>query len=175
ANDFVPSRVYLSPRIGFSWSYGTAPQVGGFMGAVRGPRAVVRGGIGMFQNVGRVTDIGPAVDNTGLATGLQQLTCVGGAAPVPDWQAYLVDPGAIPTTCADGSTGCVFANTVPNVALFAKDFNAPRSLRSNLQWSGPVLDNRFNATVNTTYSLNLNQQSLVDLNFAPNVAFVLPA
>ena len=174
ANDFVPSRLYVSPRIGFSWSYGTAPQVGGFIGAVRGPRAVVRGGIGLFQNVGRVTDIGPALDNTGLSTGLQQLTCVGAAAPVPDWQAYMNDPAAIPTTCADGSTGSVFANTVPNVSLFAPDYNAPRSLRSNLQWSGPVLDNRFNATFNATYSLNLNQQSLVDLNFAPNVAFTLP-
>ena len=172
-NDVVPSRVYLSPRVGFSWSYGTAPEIGSFIGAVRGPRAVVRGGVGMFQNVGRVTDIGSAVDNTGLATGLQQVTCVGAAAPSPNWAAYLDNPAAIPSACADGSTGGVFANSAPNVTLFAPDYNAPRSLRSNLQWSGPVIDNRFTATFNATYSLNLNQQSPVDLNFVPNVAFHL--
>ena len=174
-NDLVPNRIYVSPRIGFSWSYGMAPEVGGFLGAVRGPRAVVRGGIGLFQNVGRVTDIGSAEDNTGLATGLQQLTCVGAAAPVPDWAQYLNDPSTIPTQCAGGSGGTVFSNSSPNVTLFSRDYNAPRSLRSNLQWSGPVLDNRVQATFGATYSLNLNQPSSVDLNFDPVVAFRLPA
>ncbi|HEX8725533.1 MAG TPA: carboxypeptidase-like regulatory domain-containing protein [Gemmatimonadaceae bacterium] len=174
-NDLVPNRLYVSPRIGFSWSYGIAPEVGGFLGAVRGPRAVVRGGIGLFQNVGRVTDVGPAVDNTGLASGLQQLTCVGAAAPVPDWAQYLNDPAAIPTQCAGGSGGTVFSNSAPNVTMFARDYNAPRSLRSNLQWTGAVLDNRFQATFGATYSLNLNQASAVDLNFDPVVAFRLPA
>ena len=171
-NDRVPNRVYVSPRIGFSWSYGMAPEIGGFLGAVRGPRAVVRGGIGLFQNVGRVTDIGSAVDNTGLASGLQQLTCVGAAAPVPDWSQYLADPSTIPTQCAD-TTGTVFSNSAPNVTLFARDYNAPRSLRSNLQWSGPILDNRFQATFEGTYSMNLNQRSAVDLNFNPTVDFRL--
>ncbi|MGH7688485.1 MAG: carboxypeptidase regulatory-like domain-containing protein, partial [Gemmatimonadaceae bacterium] len=174
-NDLVPNRVYVSPRIGFSWSYGVAPEVGGFIGALRGPRAVVRGGVGLFQDVGRVTDIGSAVDNTGLASGLQQLTCVGAAAPVPDWSQYLSDPATVPTQCAGGSGGTVFANSAPNVTLFARDYNAPRSVRSNLQWSGPILDNRFQATFGATYSLNLNQQSSVDLNFNPVVAFRLPA
>lgn len=173
-NDVVPNRVYASPRIGFSWAYGTAPEIGGFLGAVRGPRAVVRGGIGLFQNVNRVTDIGSAVDNTGLATGLQQLTCVGAAAPIPDWARYRSDPAAIPAQCADGSGGTVFANSAPNVSLFAPDYRASRSLRSNLQWTGPVLDNRLNATFGATYSLNMNQQSAVDLNFNPTVAFRLP-
>ena len=49
-NDHVPNGVYVSPRIGFSWTYGTAPQIGAFEGAARVPRAVVRGGIGVFQN-----------------------------------------------------------------------------------------------------------------------------
>ena len=172
-NDRVPNRVYVSPRVGFSWSYGIAPQVGGFMGAVRGPRAVVRGGIGLFQNVDRVTAIGSAVDNTGLPTGLQQLTCVGSAAPTPDWSQYATNPSSIPTQCADGSTGTVFSNSAPNVNLFARDYNASRSVRSNLQWTGSILANRFNATFGATYSLNLNQQSVVDLNFDPTVAFRL--
>jgi Carboxypeptidase regulatory-like domain len=173
-NDRVPNRLYVSPRIGFSWSYGIAPQIGGFLGAVRGPRAVVRGGIGLFQNVDRVSAIGSSIVNTGLPTGLQQITCVGAAAPTPDWSQYGTDPSSIPTQCADGTGGTVFANSAPNVNLFARDYNAPRSLRSNLQWTGPILHNRFNATFGATYSLNVNQPSLVDLNFNPAVAFRLP-
>src|SRR6185503_5055293 len=163
-NDLTPNRVYASPRIGFSWAYGVASDIGAFAGAIRGPRAVVRGGIGVFQNVGRVTDIAQAINSTGLPTGLQQITCVGAAAPVPDWAAYLANEGAIPTTCADGSSGTPFANSAPNVALFTPGYNAARSVRSNLQWSGAVIDNRFNATFNGTYSQNLNQPSSIDLN-----------
>ena len=93
------------PRIGFSWTVGTAAQVAAFDGAVRGPRAVVRGGVGFFQNSPGTQLIGGAIDNTGLASGVQQLNCVGPATPIPDWDLYLTNPSAAPTTCADGSTG----------------------------------------------------------------------
>jgi hypothetical protein len=171
-NDNVPNHVYLSPRIGFSWTYGTAAQIGGFDGAVRGPRAVVRGGVGIFQSTPNATLIGSAMDNTGLANAAQQLTCVGIAAPTPDWQAY-ANAAAIPTQCADGSTGTVFASSVPNVTLFDKNYVAPRSLRSNLQWSGTSLNNRLSTTIDGTYSLNLNQASTFDLNFNPAAQFAL--
>ena len=118
--------LYLSPRLGFSWNYGTASQVGAFAGAFRGPRATLRGGIGVFQNTPQATLLGAAIDNTGLATGLQQITCVGPATPVPDWSAYAANPGTIPTSCADGTTGSVFANAAPNVTLFSKGWQAPR-------------------------------------------------
>jgi Carboxypeptidase regulatory-like domain len=172
-NDHTPSRAYLSPRLGFSWTYGTAAQIAGFEGAARGPRAVVRGGIGVFQNVPQTATLGSAMDNTGLPSAVQQLTCVGPAAPLPDWNAYASNQSAIPTRCADGTTGTVFASAVPNVTLFAKDFSASRSIRSNLQWNGPVLANRFAATVEGTYSLNLDQQGSVDLNFKPTTRFSL--
>ena len=32
--------------------------------------------------------IGNALDNTGLASGVQQLTCVGAATPIPNWTSY---------------------------------------------------------------------------------------
>jgi hypothetical protein len=170
-NDRAPNHIYLSPRVGFSWSYGTAPQVAGFAGAVRGPRAVVRGGIGLFQNTPNTTLISGAIDNTGLATALQQVLCAGTATPPPDWASYANDPSTIPTQCADGS---VFASTVPNVTFFAKDYAAPRSLRSNLNWSGPVLNNLFFGQVEATYSRNMNQSGFVDINFNPVVQFTLP-
>ncbi|HEV7991525.1 MAG TPA: carboxypeptidase-like regulatory domain-containing protein [Gemmatimonadaceae bacterium] len=172
-NDVTPNRVYVSPRIGFSYSYGTAPQIAGFDGAVRGPRAVVRGGVGVFQSTPNANLIGGAIDNTGLASAVQQLSCVGPAVPTPDWSAYAASSGAIPVQCADGSSGSVFASNSPNATLFARDFASPRSIRSNINWSGPLAGNRFNGSIDLTYSMNLNQSSAFDLNFEPATRFTL--
>jgi hypothetical protein len=172
-NDVTPNKLYVSPRIGFSWTYGTAAQIAAFEGAVRSPRAVVRGGIGIFQSTPNANLIGNAVDNTGLASAVQQLSCVGSAVPIPDWGAYASNPGAVPAQCADGSVGSVFASNVPNVSLFAKDYASPRSIRSNLNWQGPILNNRFSANWDITYSVNLNQSSNYDLNFQPTQRFTL--
>ncbi len=172
-NDYAPNRLYVSPRVGFSWQYGQEAQVSAFQGAFRGPRAVVRGGIGMFQNTPGSTLLSGAVYNTGLPGSLQQLNCVGPAAPVPDWGAYESDPSSVPSRCADGTTGTVFANSAPNVLLFDPGFVAPRSLRSNLNWRGLLLDNRFMTSVDASYSLNLDQQGFVDLNFANAQRFTL--
>jgi len=172
-NDVAPNKLYVSPRIGFSWTYGTAQQIAAFEGAVRNPRAVVRGGIGVFQSTPNANLVGNAVDNTGLATAVQQLSCVGAAVPTPDWGAWVGNPGAVPQQCADGSLGSVFASNVPNVNLFAKDYQSPRSVRSNLNWSGPILGNRLAANWDVTYSVNLNQSSNYDLNFQPTQRFAL--
>lgn len=172
-NDRAPNRAYASPRAGFSWTYGTAPQIVSFDGAARVPRAVVRGGVGLFQNTPATTLLGQALDNTGLPSAVQQLNCVGPATPIPNWTQYENDLSTIPTTCADGTTGSVFANSAPNVFLFDKDFAAPRSVRSNLQWNGPVLGNRLMATLEGVYSRNLNQAGFVDLNFNPANGFAL--
>src|SRR6185437_14331929 len=110
SNDHVPSHAYVSPRLGFSWAYGTGAQVAAFAGAARGPRAVVRGGVGVFQSVPQATLIGGALDNTGLPGSIQQVFCVGPATPVPDWSAYIASINSIPTTCADGTSGTPFAN-----------------------------------------------------------------
>jgi hypothetical protein len=172
-NTHVPNKLYASPRAGFSYTYGDAPQIGGFDGAFRGPRAVVRGGVGMFQSTPNVSSVGTVLDNTGLASGIQQLACIGGAAPTPDWAAYMANEGSVPTQCANGSAGTVFSSTAPNVALFDRNYSAPRSLRSNLQWNGPALGNRVTMTVDGTYSLNLNQASTLDLNFNNQQRFAL--
>ena len=171
-NDFTPNRLYLSPRLGFSYTYGEAPQIAAFDGAVRGPRAVVRGGIGVFQNVPSASLASGPIDNTGLPSAVQQISCVGPAAPQPNWQQYQQDPATIPTTCS-GNGGPVFASNAPNVTLFDKDYVERRSVRGNLQWNGPLLNNRIAATVDATVSENFNQSSFVDLNFAPTVRFNL--
>ena len=58
----VPSGMYLSPRAGFSWGYGHAKQVAGFAGAAQLPRATVRGGVGLYQNVPGASLIGKNPD-----------------------------------------------------------------------------------------------------------------
>jgi hypothetical protein len=174
ANAHVPNGVHVSPRLGFSWTYGTAPQIGAFMGAARVPRGIIRGGVGVFQNTPGAQLLGQAMVNTGLPSGVQQLTCVGAAVPAPDWGGYAADPGAVPAQCADGSGGTVFASGAPNVTLFAPDYAAEKSVRANLQWAAPVLDNRLMATAAGTYSVNLDQAGSRDLNFDPTARFTLP-
>lgn len=164
-NDRVPNRYYVSPRIGFSWTQGTAAQVAAFDGAVRGPRAVIRGGGGIFQSTPTAQTISTVLDNTGLPSGVQQLMCVGAAVPTPDWSAYVNDLGAIPSACANGAASTVLASGAPNVTLFDKNYQSPRALRSNLQWNGAILDNRFRASIDATYSFNMNQPGNYDLNF----------
>ena len=173
-NTDVPSRGYFSPRVGFSWTYGTADQVTLLPGMVRAPRAVVRGGFGVFQNTPGVQLVGNAIDNTGLPSGVQQLTCLGTAAPIANWSNYIVNQASIPTTCADGSSGTVFSNSTPNVVLFDPNYMAQRSLRSNVQWSGPILKNRLQATIDATWSRNQHQSGSVDLNFTGIQRFTLP-
>jgi hypothetical protein len=173
SNDHVPSHVYVSPRVGFSWTYGTGAQVAAFAGAARGPRAVVRGGVGVFQGIPQATLIGGALDNTGLPSSIQQVFCVGPATPVPDWTAYMANIGSIPASCADGTSGTPFANTAPSVTLFDRNYRAPRSVRSNLQWNGAVLNNRFNASFEGVLSINQRQPSFVDLNFNGTQQFAL--
>lgn len=173
-NDGLPNRIYVSPRLGFSWTYGRAARIIGFEGAARGPRTVVRGGAGVFQNTPSNGLVGAALDNTGLPGGVQQLTCIGTAAPTPDWDSYSDGSSAIPSRCADGSGGSVFSSAVPDVIFFSDNFAAPRSIRSNLQWSGPVLANRFSLQIEGTYSRNQNQSGPVDRNFSGVTRFTLP-
>lgn len=171
-NDAVPRGVYVSPRLGFSWTYGTNPQIGGFDGAQRGSRGQISGGIGQFQNLPNSQLISAAVDQTGLPSAAQQLSCIGSAVPAPNWADYLSTTGMIPTTCAgDVST---YSSTVPNVSLFAPDYTPQRSWRANLNWNMPILGNRLRLTSGGTYSLNLNQQSQIDLNFDRIARFTLP-
>ena len=172
-NDLLPNKTLVSPRVGFSWTYGTAPQISGFEGALRGPRAVVRGGVGVFQNSPQSRLTSQAIDNTGLPGSSQNLACTGAAVPIPDWATYGIDLANIPTLCANGTTGTPFNNTTPNVSLFADDYQLQRSVRSNLQWTGPILDNRFSTTVEFTYGFNQKQPGSVDLNFNPVERFAL--
>lgn len=173
SNDHTPNRVRLSPRLGFSYTGGPARQTAVTDGGARAPRTTVRGGIGVFQGVPATSTLGPMLDNTGLGNGAQRLECLGTATPRANWAAYAADIASVPSVCADGTGGSVFVNARPGVTLFAPDYSAPRSVRSNVQWSGQVLGGRFSARADATYSLNLEQTGSVDLNFTPTARFTL--
>src|SRR5262249_292946 len=93
-----------------------------------------------------------------------QLLCVGSAVPTPDFSSYAASEGAIPTTCAAGAPSA-FVSTRPNVWAIDPSFQSQRSWRGNLTLRGPFLTNLFRFPPDATYSLNLHQQSAVDVNF----------
>mgnify|MGYP006200872307 CR=1 FL=1 len=61
-----------------------------------------------------------------------------------------------------------------SLTAFSRNYVSPRSVRSNVNWTGPVLKNRFSTSLDLTYSLNLNQSSAIDRNFRGEPAFLLP-
>lgn len=174
-NTNVPNKIYLSPRVGFSWLYGTSPQIPFAEGFVLGPRASIRGGAGVFQNV-RGPDLATtAIANTGLPGSAQQIVCTGDATPIVDWDVLTSNAMSLPDRCADGSQGTVFASTLPSVTMFGRNYAQEKSIRSNLQWQGAMFDNRFYVTVNGQYSYNMHQSDMLDLNFRPTQQFALGA
>lgn len=171
-NDELPTPIGISPRVGFSWTMGDANEIQAFFGQARAPRAVVRGGIGVFANTSGAGQLGAAIDQTGLPSGVQQIMCVGTVVPTPDWAAY-ADTSAIPFQCTDGTAGSAFSNSSPNVTLYHPDFTPPRTIRSNLSWNGAVLGARFTTNIEGTYSYNQRQQRSLDLNFDNVTRFTL--
>jgi hypothetical protein len=172
-NTSVPNHVYVSPRAGFQWIYGKAPVIAFTQGAARPPRALVRGGIGVFQNMGGAGLVEPVVTFTGLPSSTQQISCVGVAAPTPDWSNYLTNPTGIPTACADGTAGTIFSNASPSASVFDPAYRQQRVLRTSLDWSGPIISNRFAFGVSASYSRNGNQTGSVDINFDSTTRFAL--
>ena len=173
SNTHMPNGIYISPRLGFSWLFGKAPQIAYSGGFYPGPRMTIRGGIGVFQNMRGPDLVSGAIANTGLADAAQQLVCTGTATPSVSWDALRAGTAAVPSECAAGTSGTVFANGLPSVTLFGRNYAQEQSVRSNLSWSGAVLDHRYMLTANGTYSYNLHQPDALDLNFRPQQQFAL--
>ncbi len=195
--DRLPRELHVSPRVGFSYTLGlpSAPTGGGFGGGMAGGFGgrgggrgggggggdfgpgganvtVIRGGIGEFRGTVPTQLFASAMDATGLPSGTQQLVCIGDAVPVPDWSAYLTDPTAIPTRCADGGTGRPVASRAPSVALFSDDFGAPRAWRASLGVQRR-LSQTFGLNLEASYALGTNLTGARDLNLRATPAFTL--
>ncbi len=169
------TRLHLSPRVGFSWTYSrdkdngngmNSTQVGQFYRTTTG---VIRGGIGEFRDLLRPDALADASARTGLPGSTQLLNCVGSTVPTPDWSTWATNPGAIPTSCVGG--GGILTDIAPPATLFDRDFDVARSWRATLDWSqniGPWL-----IKVGAIGSMDLNQPSTVDANFAAVNGFAL--
>ncbi|HSJ63448.1 MAG TPA: carboxypeptidase regulatory-like domain-containing protein, partial [Gemmatimonadaceae bacterium] len=194
--DEIPSEVHVSPRLGFTWILGTGsvPDGGGpargmgGRGGVRGGGrggaqafqlgagsnlTVLRGGIGEFRGRTPTQLFSSALDATGLPADEQRLVCIGPAVPAPDWSAYLLDPSAIPASCADGSGGAPVATRRPVVTVFDPSFGAPRAWRGSLGVTRRI--GRFGVNVDASYAFGMNLYGVRDLNLRDDPAFVLEA
>jgi hypothetical protein len=166
--DQSPAGIHVSPRVGFTWIRVPAGQ--GFtengIGMFNiGPPSYLRGGFGEFRNMLQPRLLSQALVSTGLPGGATNLTCIGPAAPSPDWASYQVDPATIPTQCLGGSNiPASFADTSPSVALFDRSYQPPRSWRGNLSYASTFYSLLY--SIEGIYSVNLNQPGRTDLNFS---------
>jgi hypothetical protein len=166
-SDAAPNSLHASPRLGFTWIRRGAGNMGALavnkLGAFNmGPTSYLRGGIGEFRSLLSPTLLSDASVMRGLPGTTRSISCIGSAVPVPDWTAYLANSSSIPTSCADGSGG-VLADTAPPVRLVDRRYAPPRSWRANLSYASQY--HRLTYSIDGTYSLNLDQPGLADLNF----------
>src|SRR5581483_1098021 len=133
------------------------------------PTGVLTGGVGEFRNEVRAAALLRPLASTGRGGDATQVTCVGAAAPVPDWRAYAASPASIPASCVSGATP--LADQAPNMAFFDPSYDAARSWRGNLQWSSAI--RKLHYSVNAQYSYNIDQPGTVDANFANAARFAL--
>ena len=158
----LPSEIHVSPRAGFTVFLGES-QFGP-------PPLTLRGGFGEFRGTAPAQLFASALNATGLSNGQALLTCVGSAAPAPDWASYLSDPSTIPTTCNGGTS--VFAKQRRNVAVFDPNFEAPRAWRASLGLNRRFWD-RYSFSIDAGYARGVAQTGLTDINLDTVPKFTL--
>ena len=163
----APSRVHLSPRVGFTFTYnrdkdngqGTMQnQTGRYYRYMSG---TLRGGIGEFRDLLRPGILADASASTGLANGTSYLNCVGSAVPTPDWTLFATDLSSIPDQCVNGSG--VLAERTPAATLIDPSYDVPRSWRASLDWNTSAHGILYR--LGTLVSYDLSQPGVVDANF----------
>jgi hypothetical protein len=169
----VSPRVHVSPRVGFTYAFNKARDNGSGMSGTpfgtwfRYPTGVLRGGIGEFRDLWRPDVFADAAARTGLPGSVLSLTCVGSAVPAPSWSAASSAP--LPSQCADGSGA--LGERAPSVSVLSRNYDVPRSWRASLDYNTSRFTMVFRASALGT--LDLNQPSLVDRNFAGVSRFTL--
>ena len=164
----APSRIHVSPRAGFSYTYskdrengsGTNQnQLGRFYRTTVG---VIRGGIGEFRDLLRPGILADAIGATGLPGGTTTLSCVGSVVPTVDWEKFASDPASIPTQCLDGSSA--LSERAPAAILIDPSYDVPRSWRASLDWSTNIRKSVL-LRLGGLASYDLSQPGTVDRNF----------
>jgi hypothetical protein len=171
STDYVPNRLALSPRLGFSWrpESWSSSFVNNPMATYNRGWSSVRGGIGEFRSTLRPSLLSEG-SKTGLPNGVRELTCIGDAAPMPNWHEYVVNEATVPSSCR--TAAATFADSAEPVALFDRSFRPSESWRANLGWTQSDLLRTY-LSIDATYSLSLHQPGISDLNFSGNPRFLL--
>ncbi len=171
--DVLPSEWHLSPRVGFTWTLGAAPPMGGMPFQFRPAGWVVRGGVGEFRNQPATNLVAQARAATGLAQSTAQVTCIGPAVPAPDWSTYYSDPTTIPDACAGGGGPQPAGLTAaPTVTVLAPGFEAPRAWRASLGVERR-LTQIFRLSVDASAATGIRQTGFTDLNLNATPQFTL--
>jgi hypothetical protein len=162
--DLFPGDTHVSPRAGFTYSYGGRSE--------RQTLGSIRGGFGEFRGRAPSQLFASATDASGSINGQSQIVCVGSAVPPPNWQEFTATPSSIPSSC-DGP-GQVFGNQRRNITVFADDFAAPRAWRASLGVNRRIAG-RLNVSLDMAYSRGVAQTSATDLNLHTGLGFSLPS
>ncbi len=156
------------PMIGFTWPLFPVFKVNGLS---FGRRGGISGGVREYRGTLSTRSIDSYTRQTGLPSAIQQLYCIGAAAPPPDWEGYQHGE-SIPTDCANGAASTPLAQTTPPVALFAPNYTLYDSWRPafNVNYT---LNTQFRVSANATWAINRNVPGNYDLNFNPAARFSL--
>jgi hypothetical protein len=163
----APSRVHLSPRIGFTYTYNRDKDNGsGTMQNSTGRyyrymSGTLRGGIGEFRDLLRPNVLADASAATGLNNGSVFVNCVGAAVPQPNWAQFAADSLSIPSQCVAGSG--VLGDLTPAATLIDPSYDVPRSWRASLDWNTSTHGILYR--VGTLVSYDLSQPGVFDANF----------
>jgi carboxypeptidase family protein len=161
--DRLPRERHVSPRIGFTWGFGSGE------GDVR-HATYLRGGIGDFRSPAPGFLYSALLGAPGTITAETQLGCVGTDVPTPDWSAYQASPVAIPSRCADSTSGAA-ATPRPNVTTFDPRFTAPHAWRASLGVMQRIAG--YSLTVDASYARGQSQYGFRDLNLVGSPRFAL--
>jgi hypothetical protein len=162
--DAAPGHVHVSPRLGFTWVRRGAGNAGALavnrLGAFNlGPTAYLRGGIGEFRSMLSPSLLRDPMQMNGLPGSARSLMCLGETVGAPQWgetAAETMDPR---NRCTGLQT---LVDSAPSVRLIDENYAPPRSWRANLSYASHVRGIAW--TLDGTYSLNLDQPGIVDVN-----------
>ncbi len=162
--DKLPSEFYASPRVGFSLSIPRPEQQGSSQRGFAAPLIVIRGGAGIFRGTMPATLPGTAQAQSGLSTAQTQLSCVGAAVPIPNWNDYINNPQDIPTECIDNASTPVITAR-PSVTTYDPNYGAPKTKRVSLGIQRSITQ-RINFTADASYIRGVGQAESRDHNLS---------
>ena len=169
--DRLPTEWQLSPRAGFTWTFGSAPA--GEFQAFQPATWVVRGGVGEFRNQAPTNLVAQARAATGLGQTTSQVSCVGGDVPAPNWGQFFTNPASIPDACLIGGLPQpAGSQAAPSVEVLAPGFETPRAWRGSLSVERR-LTQLLRLTVEGSLARGVAQTGLTDLNLNTVPSFTL--